>query len=377
MSEPAFSSSPPGKSRLDALTVLRFGAALWVLGFHLQIRAPIPAEWWWKRAMGNGAYAMTIFFVLSGVVLAYGYHHLRPKAESVLAFYQARFARIYAPYAVLHLVALYWVSPTTPKETSAALYTNVLSALGLQAWSPHAALTGANGGTWSISAEFFFYALFPALLPLLGYLRQRWGTLRTCAYVSALSGFVGLADFAYGGSLTYYTLPIARLPEFMLGVVVGLELLSAPGRFVGNNASLALAVVCAALAAFNPVLDYGLWIRANLVVVPVFAWLIFELARWDQRRPASRNVTWRVLIYLGESSYCLFLAHMIPMLWLDSVAGRNWITQHGPATNAPLWIAIIAASLVGAFLLHELVEKPARRALLRRWQPAKAPAPAA
>lgn len=88
-------------------------------------------------------------------MLAYGYHRLRPVAEDVIAFYQSRIARIYASYAALHLVVFVFLFPTNPAELVPAIYTNILSALGLQAWFPHSAsgAGAANGSTWSISAE--------------------------------------------------------------------------------------------------------------------------------------------------------------------------------------------------------------------------------
>jgi len=372
MSDSPAAAAPP-KGRLDALTILRFGAALWVVTLHLQNRVRLDVPPLLHRFFANGEYAMTLFFVLSGVVLAYGYHRLQPRAADVIGFYQARFARIYAPYLVLHLLGLIWVSATTAKEVSTAIYTNVLSLLGLQAWFLPSLHGSANSGTWSISAEFFFYALFPALLPLMAWLRQRWGTLRVCAYLSALSGFIGFADYVYPNAFIYYILPATRLPEFMLGVTVGLELVSAPRGWAGKNLSLFLALVLAALAAVNPSLDYGLWTRASILVVPAFAWLIYELARWDQRRASGRNLAERALIYLGESSYCLFLAHMLPMLFLDSPACRQWLLAHWQAGTPAIWAAVIAFSLVFAILLHEVVEKPARRYLLRRWHPQHPP----
>ncbi|MCX6956348.1 MAG: acyltransferase [Verrucomicrobia bacterium] len=364
----------PAKGRLDALTILRFGAALWVISFHLQARVRLEVAPLLHRFFANGAYAMTLFFVLSGAVLAYGYHRLQPRAADVIGFYQARFARIYAPYAVLHVIALIWASPTGAHDLTSVVYTNVLSVLGLQAWFVPSLGGSANSGTWSISAEFFFYALFPALLPLIAWLRERWGAFRVCAYLSALSGFIGLADYVYGGAFIYYILPAARLPEFMIGVTVGLELLSTPRGWAGRGLSLVLALAVAAAAAVNPSADYGLWIRANFIVVPAFAWLIYELARWDQRRASGRHLAERALIYLGESSYCLFLAHMLPMLFLDSPACRRWLLAHWQAGTPAFWAAMFAFSLVVAILLHELVEKPARRYLLRRWQPRHPPA---
>lgn len=366
-------TSPEVKARLDSLTVLRFIAAAWVLTLHLNSRAPLPVPPLWHRLFGNGAYAMTVFFVLSGTVLAYGYHWLRPRAEDVIAFYQSRFARIYASYAALHLVVLVFLFPTNPADMVPAIYTNVLSALGLQAWFPHSAsgAGAANGSTWSISAEFFFYALFPALLPALAYLKGRMGTLRLGAYLAALSGLIGFADVFYPNGFTFYLMPAARLPEFMLGVVLGLALVEHPTGQKGNTLMLVAAALAAVGVALNPVRDYGWWIRANFVAVPVFAWLIFELARWDQRRTAASWATARPLVYLGECSYALFLFQILPLIFIDSAVGRAWLNRNWPGGNETLWAAVALLSLAGAVAMHELIEKPARRALLRHWRPAQ------
>lgn len=364
---------PEVRARLDSLTVLRFVAAAWVLSLHLNSRAPLPVPPLWHRLFGNGAYAMTVFFVLSGTVLAYGYHWLRPRAEDVIAFYQSRFARIYASYAALHLTAFVFLFPSNPADIVPALYTNVLSALGLQAWFPQSdsGAGAANGSTWSISAEFFFYALFPALLPAMAYLRRRMGTLRLGAYLAALSGLIGFADVFYPNGFTFYLMPAARLPEFMLGVVLGLALVERRTGPKGNTLTLGLAGLAAVGVALNPVRDYGWWIRANFVAVPVFAWLIFELARWDQRRTAASWATARPLVYLGECSYALFLFQILPLIFMDSAVGHTWLNRNRTGGNETLWAAVAILSLAGAIGMHELIEKPVRRALLRHWQPTR------
>lgn len=367
----------PFRSRIDALTILRFFAATWVVSLHLQNRVHWDVPSLVNRFFVNGAYAMAVFFILSGTVMAYGYHRLQPRAADVIGFYQARFARIYIPYLVLHVIALIWFTPTPPRGVATAIYTNVLSLLGIQAWFVNSMTNSANSGTWSISAEFFFYALFPAVLPLIAWLRQRWGTLRVCAYLAALSGLIGLADYTYGNSFQYYIMPAARLPEFMLGVALGLELLSPGSARSTDNLRLLLASALALAAALNPILDHGLWIRANLLVVPAFGWFIYELARWDQRGDPGTSPLHRAFVYLGESSYCLFLAHMIPMLFLDSADGRTWVNTNFHGTAPTLWGVVYGISLLGAIALHELVEKPARRYLLARWRPAPVTASAA
>jgi hypothetical protein len=72
------------------------------------------------------------------------------------------------------------------------------------------------------------------------------------------------------------------LPEFLLGIVIGLMLADPPRA--GSRAALALAGAraLAALAAVNPACRSGLWTRANFFRAGLRA-LIFALARFEQR----------------------------------------------------------------------------------------------
>lgn len=360
-------------TRLNGLTILRFFAALWVLLFHLHSRIPLPFSYWVGNFFANGAYAMSLFFILSGTVLAYGYHGLQNQPAEIQRFYVARLARIYPAYAVVHVVALFWFAAPWPQEWVKWIFVNSLSALGLQAWFLHTLSYGVNGGTWSISVEFFFYALFPALLPLMKWLCQSGGIPRVCLYLGLLIGFLGLADYAFNsqGTFVYYVLPILRLPEFMLGMVVGLALLKPPPPTRAPGLVLLVAVAVFAAAAANPVFKTGLWMRANFFVVPALAWLIHAVARTEQRLQLDwKGGLSRGLIYLGEISYSLFLASLVVLLFLDSRAVFAWkqsfLLAYSPGW---LWLVAVAASLAGAAALHGLVERPARRAILRRWAP--------
>jgi len=354
-------------ARLDGLTILRFFAALWVLLFHLQLRLPVEAAPGLTRLLDHGYLAMAFFFILSGAVLAYGYRDLRPAAGEVRRFYVARLARIYPAYAVLHLVAAAVTLPQVAAAPAAWSYGHLLSFLGLQAWFPHAFTLGVNSGSWSVSAEFFFYALFPALLPLLRHLEAGPGLGRTAAALAAVVAFIGLAGPSFDTVDTfplYYTLPFFRLPEFVLGMVIGLALAKpapAPAR-LRPIAAAGLGVIGAALLPSD-----GHWMRANFAAGPALAWLIFATGRAELAgRLPLRGRAARVAVYLGESSYCLFLAHLAVLLALDSTGGQEWqraLTAAGG--KAAVWLSAITGSLLLAAALHEGVEKPARRALLR------------
>src|SRR6478752_7231975 len=100
---PGRERTPPRRDTLPALTGLRFVAALLVVLFHYQFLVPglaqsaVPGA----RVIQAGFVGVSIFFVLSGFILAYTY--LDPDGtmrSTVSAFWHARFARIYPAYAL-------------------------------------------------------------------------------------------------------------------------------------------------------------------------------------------------------------------------------------------------------------------------------------
>src|SRR5688500_14786651 len=93
------------KSRLDALAGLRLIAAAVVAVAHLPDVSHDPALGRvGVRLLSEGLYGLTFFFVLSGFVLAYGYHDrlARPTRAALRGYYVARVARIWP----LHLLTL-------------------------------------------------------------------------------------------------------------------------------------------------------------------------------------------------------------------------------------------------------------------------------
>ena len=344
--------------------------------FHLQFRAPLDVPGPLRAILENGAFAMPFFFVLSGAMLAYSYRDLQLRGAEVAGFYRARFARIFPVYVVVHLLALIWFTPETAGGTAKWIYVNVLSAFGIQALFPHAITLGPNSGTWSVSAELFFYALFPACLVLLRGARTRFTTGQLFVYVWVAVTIASLAGHLLGGGLLYYALPTARLPEFVFGILLGLVLAESPCRRV-SFVALALAALAAGGAALIPISRVSIWPTANVVLVPVFAALIYFVARWEQQNAIDvRRRGWRLLVYLGECSYCLFLVHLLPMIYLDSPAGTVWKNAALRIQGAGwLWTVTIVGSFIAAVIAHEAIEKPARRALLkyRRRRPSEFP----
>jgi peptidoglycan/LPS O-acetylase OafA/YrhL len=137
-----------------------------------------------------GYLGVSFFFVLSGFILVYVYSGRQIQKRR---FWQARFARIYPVYLfslIVSIPALIMFSPMTRQAhlTFLALTANPLL---LEAWFPRLLFTW-NPAAWSLSAEAFFYLVFPFVLPRLAALK--WPRLRI-----AMVGFC-LASLMITGS---------------------------------------------------------------------------------------------------------------------------------------------------------------------------------
>ncbi|MEW2581535.1 acyltransferase family protein [Streptomyces syringium] len=346
------------KVRLDSLTGLRWYAALFVACFHFAYEQSSSGTSLYnsrlKEVVYAGPSAVSFFFVLSGFVLAWS---ARPH-DTLAGFWRRRFARIYPSH-----LATFCLAVVTMAWMGKAL--NPVIALGnlslLQSWVPSRSdwWFGYNGVSWSLSCELLFYLTFPFAVRLL--LRLSTRGLWTALALANLC--VGLAPLCtrYIGRVTgwdaqfmLYIFPPTRLLEFVIGITVALLVKNRAWRGPGLVTSLALSV----LVAFGPIhiMPYNFSWSADTVIP--YTLTIAAAARADiQGEPSPfRN---RVNLYLGEVSFAFYLVHEIVIYSAD-----HFLRARHLALPLTIYLAlVIAASLVGAVLLHEYVEKPGVRLL--------------
>lgn len=346
----------PARARLHGLTGLRFVAAAWVFAYHFFVLTVAAAPWWLARAQNAGHAAVSLFFVLSGFVLAYNYAEpLATGRVSRARFWWLRLARVWPLYALVALV-----------EAPLALHAGVGAArvaaatagdlVGLQAWIPSITFVGNTPG-WSVSVELFFYLAFPWLAALAARPRTRT-TIIAALIVAALAaaspalGTGGWAIFAKCG-------PPLRVPEFVVGIALGRAFLRRR-RPLGAT----LARLCAALALGGivvVVLASGALPRYFLhaLLLPWFALLVWSIAEG-----AGAWLGGAALTLLGEASYALYLLQL-PLF--QALGGKyEW-----PAATLFAFFALLVALSVAA---HFAVEKPAQRRLRRLlWGAQRAP----
>jgi peptidoglycan/LPS O-acetylase OafA/YrhL len=352
---PTNPTPPAGPVRLDRLTSLRFIAAFVVFGFHAVVFFPSPASRVLEVIFGQGRSGVTFFFVLSGFVLAWS-----AKAGTAPSmFYRRRFARIYPVYfATLLLAAALWAL-RDPSALRRGLFVPFL----LQSWVPtNYYYFGINVPAWSLSDEAFFYLTFPLIIVLarrIGARRLLWVTL-AAALVPVVLAAIASAQGVTADTLDSNTLPVwatfyfplARLPEFLVGVCSA-ELLK---RGALPRVPLPAAVVTAGAAY----LAVGIWPTTyGVVAVPLlpFALLVVAAAQADLAG-APGILRCRKLERLGAESFCFYLVHHIFVLRLDQPGFARF------GLNGPVGAAVaLVLSLVAAWALHRFVEVPFERRL--------------
>ena len=164
--------TPLAPRRVDSLTGLRIVAAGLVFLSH--VTAPAFMALPLKTAVTAGYNGVTVFFVLSGFVIAWNYTDrlLVWEGRQVWSYGVARFARIYPLYAFALLCA------SAPALVAHTLPPGAwLHVFALQTWHPDVMVAYAlNGPGWSIGVEFFLYACFPIIIVMLGRIRYHPGS---------------------------------------------------------------------------------------------------------------------------------------------------------------------------------------------------------
>lgn len=383
------------RTQLAALTGLRFIAALAVVLDHYATvfiwwdpaksspSAMTPAPRGWSQLLHGGGTGVDCFFVLSGFILAYTYATpagtLRGSRRS---FWVARIARIYPVFLVgLGLDTLLFF------ERSHHLG-SLLAGLGatpllLQAWIPSLNTWNSwNPPGWSLSVEAFFYLLFPFILVGLA------GRSRRILWASAVAAVIILAAvpavliylvdmwrplFGWTLDQVLYYNPLMRLPEFTLGVSLGLLYVGGHGHLGTHNTSVTspltritrwdvILVTLGLAVAGAQFLPLPTQYPISAVAAPIFAVAIFLVA--SRQSVISSMLSWRGCVWLGEVSYGIYILHVPIWGWLTLVG----LTLLHLAPAAPVLLPLYFASVLAlAGLSYRFIERPARKAIRARW----------
>jgi peptidoglycan/LPS O-acetylase OafA/YrhL len=353
--------SPSVGVRLDSLTGLRFFAALVVFGIHagavfdLQIGGYNPVL--------QGTVGVSFFFLLSGFLLAWSH---RPH-ESSRVFWRRRFARIYPAFAAV------WILVTVAHivQSEDLGWPDVLSLVMVQSWfSDPAVYFAASAVFWSLSAEAFFYVVFPLIIGPLSRLSERQRLVTMLGIVAVVAGIGALVVSTGNGPLgTWfaYIFPPVRLLEFILGILVCLQYRHRPSFAL----PLPLACLLALAAYFVAGLAPGALRPVAVTLVP-FALLVVSAAHSDATNKASA-FRHPALVKLGEWSYCFYLIHLTVIALYSRMLSQGLGLEAAdldPLATVAHVLGALCVSLAASLLLYSLVEAPLNDRLRPRRQSA-------
>ncbi len=335
---------------LRALTGIRGIAAWFVVLYHIRLSiAGLPP--FWVGVFAKGYLAVDFFFLLSGFVIWLSWsERLRDGGlGAVPGFLWRRIARIWP----LHLfmlgcavgLALLLASLGRHDPADYPFAELPLHVLLLQNWgfTDHLAW---NDPSWSISAEWAAYLLFPLLA-----LGIDWRRVPSWAVISAIAAALILLHALMAGSPTLgtdiWTFGLRRCGiEFAVGsAVCALWLRWRDAPALPTAAALAIAgTMLAARAAGAP---------ETLTIPAAFAALLLALALTSDRR--GNPLESQAIHYLGEISYATYLGHFLlfVLFKLAFVDDAHAI----PPILVALYLALVLGSSVA---LHTLVERPAQ-----------------
>jgi len=317
-------------------------------------RYPVPRSL--ETFLSHGYLAVGLFFLLSGFILAYTYDGNIDGRSNRVRFWEARFARIYPVY-LLSLLMAFPFAGELGVDTRAAVVGMV------QAWNPfNSDMAGAwNYPAWTLSAEAFFYICFPFVLPWLSRRSeraQRW--LTAALLVICVLGHTplkGLGDWKNhaGFFVRYVPLPALRIPEFLLGVVMGLQFLRAGSAERRPARPLVLfAAVLGTIASLS--LPIGDWV--SLVILP-FSVLVYELASGGTW--LTEFLSTRSMVLLGGASYSVYLLRFPVAMWMRLIVEK----LPPPFVRAGELLTPVVL-VVFSIAVFRYWEEPARKGL-RNW----------
>lgn len=395
--------SPPSprltpREKLDALTSLRFFAVCAVFLCHSStiIAAADPsAQGLVLSVLGEGYAGVSFFFTLSGFILCYCYYEKfegtfedrsLSRRDAIFTFaalykdyFVARLARIYPLHLFALLVSVALVKSGALVSVLGPAYLEEINMFRvrafvaqlylLQAWFPEGQtpiIHMYNDVSWSLSAEFFFYACFPFFCFLVYKIRSARGTFAFVYY--ALTAVVVMEvcsdssnQAVKGAFFTHwfgYYFPGIRLTDFVVGMCSffwykRLQALTSKmtNRVVLSAVFEVAPLLLALLAAVSAVtMGTKVWFRFSSWYVPASVCVIVGFA---QNGPLARTVfSNKWLVLLGEMSFAFYLFHFMILSAVTTRMRGN--------VYALVSLSFVATS-VASYLALRFFENPVRK----------------
>ncbi len=357
---------------LPNLTPLRGIAALMVAVYHFNsVVANFVSQQ--QSMLIEKCYLMVdLFFIMSGFIMLHVYELKFTNGISqrdYLKFIGARFARVYPLhfFTLLLSVALFYGlhEPASPINNPMAIPTHLLL---LHSFGIHNIFTW-NVPSWSISAEWWAYVIFPLLVFVLAKLKNGGvillSLLSLLLYFSIeyvlprVNPFAPNLPVPNDLNVTYDFGYVRGIAGFVAGMITYVCFKQKEVVRYFNNDWVSILLILITILLFH--------LGANdLLIVACFIMLVLAIAA--NEKIIHTLLTFRLLQYLGDISYSIYLMHGLAMFYVATPL----ILKLGYAYQGPgsvhisfftgLWVCsvFLLSVIVISSLSYYFLEKPCR-----------------
>ena len=364
----------PAHKYLSNLTPLRGVAAVWVIFFHFNgvfIQFVNPHR---SMILAKGYVMVDLFFILSGFIISHVYQESFQNglsAGNFRRFAVARFARVY-PLHLFTLILLiflirFW-GGWNIIDAPSAIPTNLLL---IHSFGIHKVFTW-NVPSWSISAEWWAYMIFPFLVIFIYRKKMLAVTLLAlfaiAAYVSIMfllprhDPFDPKVVVPHNLDVSFDYGYLRGIAGFIMGMLV--YKIYEAGRFrkiFQKDVTAAIVILCT-IFCLHMGLNDGVYIILFMLVVFVFA------LNEGKLHAACNN---RVAQYLGKVSYSIYLIQLFPSFFiqfkLPGVVYGAYSASAGFWTGLGYCIGYVFIVVGFASLTYFGIEKPCRKFINKKW----------
>lgn len=355
------------KKEIRSHTSLRGWAALMVVFVHFRsfFHSSIdPDEF--TFFLYKGYLWVDFFFILSGFVMAYVYDIDHPKRHSMqdaMQYLIARIARIYPLHLItlaatlLLFILLALINPGTAEEyccvfddslrTAESLVANLLL---IHSWGMFDWVTW-NLPSWSLSAEFFCYLIFAALLTVSGDNRKLALVVLLCMAVL----FYCFCIAASSDVDEIFRLSTMRAASaFTIGMMLFLGRQSI-STLSGRSLTFIQIIACITLFL---ALHYGL---TDILSIGLMALIV--LVTWEDRGFLCDCLNTRYIHTIGLLSFSIYMWHYL----IKFIAKQDWesftrLPVHSSAAGSILFVACMLGLVMPiAIWSYRYLEIPARK----------------
>jgi peptidoglycan/LPS O-acetylase OafA/YrhL len=366
----------PGHQYLSNLTPLRAAAAIWVVVFHFSEIVAKFVSTDRSLLLTKGYLMVDLFFIMSGFIITHVYRQSFQSGiswKNFRRFIVARFARVYPLHLFTLLLLILLVASSgawNPVESKASIPTNIFL---LHSFGIHQIFTW-NVPSWSISAEWWAYMVFPLLA---FFIYRKKGQAIVLLSLFIILAYVAIMIWLPRVNLVDPSLPhpvnldvtfdygyLRGLAGFSFGMLVYEAYENHLLQDIFQKDITVLVIILGIILSMHFGLNDG-------ITVILFAALVYAFSLNQGKLHVVCNNP--IAQYLGKISYSIYLMQVFAMLPIFMGVKLPGLIYSGRSATTSFWIGtgyclINILIVIGiSSLSYYKIEKPCRKFINAKW----------